>query len=157
MAERHHQLIRCLLLLPAGLLASCMVLPTSEPPPSPQTPAEDYRTVATEHRDRVMNPATASLIEQGRALRRAGQPLQAAATLERALRIDPQEPAIWLELADLRYAAAEWQKAEQFARRARSLAPADSALHGAAVALLADSLDRQGRLTEARSLREGGG
>ena len=151
MAERRHQLIYWLL-PPALLLAGCGVLPTSEPLPPPQTPAEDYRTVATEHRDRVMNPATASLIEQGRALQRAGRPLQAAAALERALRIDPNEPAVWLELAELRYAAANWQDAEQFARRARSLAPANSALevsdkswssHSGSFSVISSVMDRE--------------
>ncbi len=155
MAERRLELISGLLLLQAGLLAGCGVLPTTGEV-TPQTPSEDYRTVATEHRDRVMNPATASLLEQGRALRRAGRPDQAAVTLERALRIDPNEPEIWLELAELRYAAADWPEAEQFARRARSLAPADSPVRSNAVALIADALDRQGRQLEAERLREQG-
>ena len=127
------------------------------PQPGPQDPdADEIPVTAPQRQERRAGPATATLIEQSRALHESGQSAQAAVTLERALRIEPNDPAVWLELARLRYAAADWAQAEQFARRAESLAGGDPALRKQAVELIADSLVRQGRPTEAERLRSGG-
>ena len=86
----------------------------------------------------VVPPAVDSLLRQGESERRAGQFANATATLERAARIGPRVPAVWLELARLRFAEGEYGQAEQMARKARSLAPAGSLEREQATALIAE-------------------
>jgi Tfp pilus assembly protein PilF len=77
--------------------------------------------------------------------RRAGDYAQAAATLERALRIEPGSAAVWLELARVRLAQGDYVQAGQLARKAGSLATGQPALAAASQAVLAEALERQGQ------------
>lgn len=153
MAERHHQLRKLAALAAPLLLAGCGALP--EPGPV-ERPVEDVPVTDAEYRRQIMRPATDSLLVQSREQAADGRPDLAAATLERALRIDPEEPALWLELGKLAYERGDWADAEQYARRARSLAAGAPSVESRATALLADALDRQGRIAEAERLRDGG-
>jgi cytochrome c-type biogenesis protein CcmH/NrfG len=47
---------------------------------------------------------------------------QAVALLERAIRIDPGDPQLWLELSRLHLGQGAFDEAEQMARKALSLA-----------------------------------
>lgn len=150
MAERRTELI-LVLGLAVVTLAGCATAPGSD-----ETYSERRAVLTgsgTEPRPQTMNPASASLLQQAAEQRRGGNVAQAAATLERAVRIDPGEPAVWLALAQVRYAEGNWQQAEQLARRARSLAADQSAIDAEARSLLADALDRQGRQQEAADIR----
>src|SRR5690606_28745671 len=69
------------------------------------------------------------------------------ATLERALRIEPAAPAIWLELARLELAQGRYARAEQLARKAESLAVPGSTMAGECHTTVA----------EARRMAQGGG
>jgi len=153
MAERHLQLKRLAALAGPLFLGGCGVLP--EPGPV-ERPVEDVPVTDAEYRRQVMRPATDSLLVQSREQAADGRPDLAAATLERALRIDPDEPALWLELGKLAYERGDWADAEQYGRRARSLAAGVPAVESRATALVADALDRQGRAAEAERLRDGG-
>jgi len=122
------------------LLAACSTVPTGAPrqdgaaaPPAGAPPAPDMR------------PVSATLLAQSRAQLRDGNSAQAAATLERAIRIDPGEPAVWLALARLRYTEGNWQQAEQLARKAKSLAARGSAVRSAAEQVIGDALLMQGQ------------
>ncbi|MGB5209684.1 MAG: tetratricopeptide repeat protein [Gammaproteobacteria bacterium] len=77
---------------------------------------------------RPRNSAAIALQSQAEASRRAGNPDQAAATLERAVRIAPDDAELWLALASLRLQQGQTQQAIELARRAESLAPQGSAL-----------------------------
>ena len=52
----------------------------------------------------------------------AGEPDMAAATIERALRIQPRNPVLWLDLAAVRFAQNEYSQAESTAKRALTYA-----------------------------------
>ena len=134
-----------MVLLMVALTAGCGTLPATSQPAT----AEDYPVGPEPDRARVMNPASASLLEQSRTQQQSGNLAQAAATLDRAVRIDPSEPAVWLALARLRYAESNWAQAEQLARRAESLSAADSSVAHDARSLVAEALRRQGRVDEA--------
>ncbi|MEQ8207057.1 MAG: hypothetical protein RIA65_12830 [Woeseia sp.] len=149
MAQRRFQLI-ALVTLATAVLSGCSALPANQQIPRPA----DYPVSGPEHRERVMNPASVSLLEQSRQQQRSGNLAQAGSTLERAVRIDPSEPAVWLALAQLRYEESNWNQTEQLARKAYSLAADGSAERRAAQSLIADALDRQGRSEEAQRLRE---
>jgi len=50
---------------------------------------------------------------------------QAAASLERALRIDPHNPILWHNLAGSRLAQADWKRAANLAQKSNALAGSD--------------------------------
>ncbi len=76
------------------------------------------------------------LLEQSRAARAAGNYDQASATTERALRIDPNNAALWLELGEIALATGETKQAETLARKALSLAADDRSVTAQAERLL---------------------
>jgi len=86
-----------------------------------------------------MSSAGQALLEQGRAQRRDGDLAQASASLERALRIEPDQPAVWLELGQLRFEEGNFAQAEQMGRKALSLAPEGSLVGEQASRLIADA------------------
>lgn len=85
------------------------VPPVVEPPPPPP---KSFK----------LGPATSALVTQARGSSGAGDYDAAAATLERALRIEPANPLVWIEMARVRLASGDAQQAENMARRALSLA-----------------------------------
>jgi tetratricopeptide (TPR) repeat protein len=140
MAERRIQLVTAQAVLLCTVLIGCATLPGSGGDETPPLP------VPGDHgREAVMRPVSESLLLQSRQEQQYGDYGQAAATLERAIRIDPAEPAVWLELARVRYAENNWPQAEQLARKAYSLAGVASPLRADAARLIADALVMQGR------------
>jgi cytochrome c-type biogenesis protein CcmH/NrfG len=73
----------------------------------------------------------------------------AAATIERAMRIEPDNPLLWIELGRVRYTAADASQAESMGRKALALAPGDPQAQSSAWYLIADSLRSQRRNQEA--------
>jgi Tfp pilus assembly protein PilF len=126
--------------LAAAALAGCATAPLPEPSGesrAPGTGAGAGQGAAT--------PATAAgaLVLQGANERRAGDYRRAEATLERALRVDPSSPAVWLELARVRLAQGDFAQAEQLALKAESLADPESPLAEECRALRAEARQRQ--------------
>ena len=91
-----------------------------------------------------MSAAGEALLAQGRAQRDAGELGQASMTLERAIRIEPDQPALWLELARVRLDEGSFAQAEQLARKAGSLAVAEAPLTESIEAVIAESRRRRG-------------
>ena len=75
---------------------------------------------------------TAALVEQGRRQSADGQYDQAVASVERALRIEPGNPWLWLELAQIHRSAGNARQADGHARKALSLAGTDRTAEQAA-------------------------
>src|SRR5690606_254579 len=67
-------------------------------------------------------PASRALLAQSRSERAAGSYAAAAASVERALRIDPNNALLWLELAQIRLEERDPAQAYTMARQAQSLA-----------------------------------
>lgn len=115
--------IRALTLLAVLVAGGCATTapgPASGPGGDSAAPAPDARN--------GLGPAGEALLIQGANERRTGDYPAAAATLERALRIEPGAPALWLELARVRLLQGDFAQAEQLARKAGSLAPPGSPL-----------------------------
>ena len=96
----------------------------SAPPgeqPAPVTPPAPSSTA----RESV---AIAGLMDSARTDAAAGRLAEAAATLERALRIEPRNPRLWQELARVRLQQGDFPQAESMAQRSNSWAGSDSAL-----------------------------
>ena len=85
-----------------------------------------------------VHPAAAQFLADARNWRQLGNEARAAASLERAIRIDPRHPEPWLALAWLRYEGDDIDQAENLALKARSLAPRDSTWFEEAEGLLVE-------------------
>ena len=103
------------------LLAGCAAPPPApEPKPAPPPPP------APEARKESV--AVASLMDSARSDVAGGRLSNAAATLERALRIEPTNPRLWQELARVRLQQGQFAQAESTAMRSNSYAGTDAAL-----------------------------
>jgi cytochrome c-type biogenesis protein CcmH/NrfG len=69
----------------------------------------------------------------------AGRLGSAAATLERALRIEPRNPRLWHELAKVRLRQADYSQAESLAARSNTYAGDDRDLRAANQKVISDA------------------
>jgi Tfp pilus assembly protein PilF len=97
-----------------------------------------------------LSPATKALVTQAQSQLAAGNDSQAASTLERALRIEPNNPLIWIEMAKLRQEEGNATQAENLAKKALSMATGDARAQASAWRVMADSYRARGRNPEAR-------
>ena len=74
----------------------------------------------------------------------SGRLTNAAATLERAMRIEPRNPRIWQELARVRLKQGEYAQAESTAARSNSFAGSDNALRADNWRLIAQAREARG-------------
>ena len=70
-------------------------------------------------------------MESARADAAAGRLVQAAGSLERALRIEPRNPRLWHELAKVRLRQGDTAQASNLAARSNSFAGSDAQLRAA--------------------------
>jgi hypothetical protein len=80
--------------------------------------------------------AAAALLTQSQAERNTGEFDRAAATLERALSLSPDDPALWVELAEVRLAQGNPALAPETARKALTVTGNDFALESRARRLI---------------------
>lgn len=99
------------------------------------------------------DPATSALLARSDSALAAGNPGEAIAYAERAMRIRPHDPLLWMRLAELQLANEDPVAAEQLARRAVSLSGSSEALARRAWLLVADARAAQGDQIEARRIR----
>ena len=120
----------------ALLLAACASTPRPEPgpPPSPFSTLPPHPET----------PAVASLIDNARLDSQAGRYTNAAASLERALRIEPRNPRLWQELSRVRLSQRDFAQAESCAQRSNSWAGSDNALRFQNWQLIAQARDARG-------------
>ena len=108
------------LLFLLALLAGCATPPSG---PEPDKPAEAEVPVVTPASPPVKeNIAVAGLMETARADAASGNLASAAASIERALRIEPRNPRLWHELARVRLKQGQYAQAENVAARSNSWA-----------------------------------
>ena len=138
--------MRILLALLALIVAGCATVyapapgPVPEPVPAPEAP--------------VGSPAVVALFDGARADSAAGRLSNAAASLERALRIEPRNPRLWQELARVRLAQGDWAQAESVARRSNSWAGGDAALRAENWRLIAQAREARGDSAGAKAALE---
>jgi tetratricopeptide (TPR) repeat protein len=147
MAQTHRSLRALAAVLAAAVLVSGCPAPspsgplTPIPPPAPRAPPAP--------RENHLSPATRSLVTQSRTLASHGDLDGASSTLDRALRIEPNNPLLWIELGRLRLAESDAHQAESCGRKALGLASGDHGTQAQAGRLLADALRAQRRNQEA--------
>lgn len=108
----------------------------AEAPPAPAEPLPLPRTAPP------VSSAGQALLNQSRGHQAAGRYEQAAASIERALRIEPRQPVLWLELGNIRLKEGDFAQAESMGRKALSLATGDAALTARAEQLIATAKKR---------------
>jgi Tetratricopeptide repeat len=119
------------------------------PIPGQALPGPPERPAPGAPREFHLGPAASALVTQARTQAGGGEYGQAAATLERALRIEPGNPLLWIELGRVRLSENNAAQAEAMGRKALALATGDPAAQAAAWHLIADSLRARGRDPEA--------
>ena len=129
-------------------------VPTSQPPPqTPPSSAEQKPTTPEvpkpAPRQFRLSAASSALVAQAHSQTKSGNPVAAAATLERALRIEPSNPLLWIELGRLRLDEKNPAQADSMGRKALALATGDPNTQAAAWRLIAESLRARGRDDEA--------
>lgn len=132
---------------------SAPVAKAPEPAPAPVAPSPP---VSTRHYQ--LGPATGALVAQAQAAGGRADYLTAMSTLERAVRIEPRNPLVWIEMAKVRLAAGEAQQAESVARKAVALSEGDQrtsneAWKQVALALKAQNRNPEAAAAEARASR----
>ena len=114
--------------------------PAAQPvPEAPRPPPKNFR----------LGPAAAALVSQAHAQARTGNYEPAAATLERALRIEPENPILWIELGQVRLDEGNAAQADGMGHKALALAAGDARAQASAWRLIGDSLRARGRNPEA--------
>jgi cytochrome c-type biogenesis protein CcmH/NrfG len=168
MVKKHRSLTLAAMLGAALLLAGCPspwprpsapASPSAIPPP-PAPASEPAQVPAAPGaprpqappRENHLSPATRSLVAQAHQLLTHGDLDGASSTLDRALRIEPSNPLLWIELGRVRLTESDAHQAEVCARKALALASGDHAAQAQAGRVLADALNAQGRNPEAQEV-----
>ncbi|HEY9181937.1 MAG TPA: tetratricopeptide repeat protein [Gammaproteobacteria bacterium] len=114
--------------------------PASEPSartiPSSPTPAPPRDVAPAPRPQSDASSASSVLLQQSRTQRAAGSLPTAKASLERALRLDPNNPEIWLELGEIELQTGNASQAATMARKALTLAGRDGSVTARAERLL---------------------
>jgi tetratricopeptide (TPR) repeat protein len=112
--------------------------PAPLPPPTTRTPPQPVprSDVPASRPQSDASGASGALLEQSRAQRAAGSLPAARASLERALRLDPNNAVLWLELGELELQTGNAAQASEMARKALTLAGRDARLTTRAERLL---------------------
>jgi len=118
--------------------------PVIDTPPPSQLPRERPRSPPA-----TLSPASRTLVTQAQAQRKKGDLPGATVSLERALRIEPRNPLLWLEMGRLRMDQHNYLQAENMGRKALSMSVGDDSTQSAAWRLIADSLRARDRNPEA--------
>ena len=142
--------MRTLIALLAIAVAACATVRQPEPggpvpEPAPPLPAPAARTE---------NLAIAGLLDGARADAAAGRLANAAASLERALRIEPRNPRLWQELARVRLKQGDYAQAESTAARSNSWAGSDNALRADNWRIIAHAREARGDAEGAKGALE---
>lgn len=159
------RLFACCVVMIAGGCATPQ--PYEAPPPSPPT-AEAEPGVQTQpgspptsveapqplpepvNREPALSPASRALVSQAQAQITAKNYAVAASSIERALRIEPANPLLWIELAKVRQAEGNYVQAENMARKAVSMSVQAPKAQAQAWQLIAQTFRARGKNLEAR-------
>jgi tetratricopeptide (TPR) repeat protein len=140
------------LALIAALVAGCATAP--EPAPGPQPAPAPAPAPEPAARPPSENVAVAGLMQNARTEAAAGRFANSAATIERALRIEPRNPRLWQELARVRLKQGEFAQAESVAARSNSWAGSDNTLRAENWRLIAESREARGDAAGAQKALE---
>ena len=150
---------------PAQRPAGSGPVPTAPPPaveaPSPEAePAVEVPPPAPPPRERpkaaaaTLSPASKALVSQAQAQRKKGDLPGATVSLDRALRIEPNNPLLWIEMGRLRMDQRNYPQAENMGRKALAMSVGDDRTQSMAWQLISDSLRARGKNIQAQEATE---
>jgi Tetratricopeptide repeat len=167
---------RTLVFATLATLSACTAPNPYEPPPPAQGPATPGGTpVETQPaptpppideptqlpppvvREPTLGAASRALVGQAQTQLASKNYAVAAASIERALRIEPDNPLLWIELGKVRQAEGNYQQAENMGRKAASMSVNAPKTQSAAWSLIAESLRARGKNAQAREAQERAG
>jgi|GEM_PF-686433 hypothetical protein len=117
-----------------------VVVPRPPPPPRPRPKVPPAK----------LSPASQSLVTQAQAQRKKGDLPGASVSLERALKIEPRNPLLWIEMGRLRMDQHNYAQAEALGRKAISMSAGDVRTQSTAWQLVGDSFRARGRNPQAQ-------
>jgi tetratricopeptide (TPR) repeat protein len=117
--------------------------------PGPPVAVQPERPYTPPTRQFRLGTAASALVAQARQQAGGGEYGPAAATLERALGIEPDNPLLWIELGRVRLGENNAPQADAMGRKALTLATGDAAAQAGAWRLIADALRVRGRNPDA--------
>ncbi len=117
-------------------------------------PLTDEQTPAPADEGAAVNPAIVTLLNQAGQQARDGETQRAAATLERALEIEPENAWLWHRLAALRLEQGRLDEALNLAVRSNHLDPNNAQLVADNWRLIAEARSRQGDEAAAEAAAE---
>ena len=121
----------------------------TQPAPTPPPVGEPEPLPAPVVREPVLSPASRALVGQAQTQLASKNYAVAASSIERALRIEPDNALLWIELGKVRQAEGNYVQAENMGRKAVSMTDAPRA-QATAWRLIADSFRARGKNVEAR-------
>ncbi len=125
--------------------------PTTQPvvpqPPAPPQPVPQPQQPPT--RQFHLGAATNALVQQASRQAASGNPQLAQSTLERALRIEPANPLLWIMLGEAHESEGQYELAGSMGHKAIQLAAGDPRAQASAWRLVGDSLRARGRNQDA--------
>lgn len=122
----------------------------TQPAPAPPPVAEPQPLPAPIVREPILSPASRALVGQAQTQLASKNYAVAASSIERALRIEPDNALLWIELGKVRQAEGNYVQAENMGRKALSMATNAPRAQSSAWSLIAESLRARGRNPEAR-------
>lgn len=155
-------------LVTSAALAACAVpspyqqpAPPSQQPPetppaetrpgeAPNTVEEPQPSPAPVVREPTLGAASRALVGQAQTQLATKNYAVAASSLERALRIEPDNPLLWIELGKVRLAEGNYVQAENMARKAVSMSVNAPRAQSSAWRLIAESYRARGKNIEAQ-------
>lgn len=129
--------------------APAQSVPKSALAPAQPAPAQPVPPPVQPKRQFHLGAAAAALVRQARQQAASGNSQLALSTVERALRIEPKNPLLWLMLGQAHQGAGQYGLAESMGHKALQLASGDPDLQSRAWRLIGDALRAQGRNQEA--------
>jgi uncharacterized protein HemY len=125
----------------------------SGPTPGTEAPIEVPTPLPPPARPRAapatLSPASKALVSQAQTQRKRGDLPGAAVSLDRALRIEPNNPLLWIELGRLRMDQGNFPQAEGMGRKALAMSVGDDGTQAQAWQLIGDSLRARGHNSQA--------
>ena len=122
---------------------------TAQPPPAAQPGQPPGAPSRPPPKQYHLGAASSALVAQAHKQLTGGDFGLAAATIERAMRVEPDNPLLWIELGRVRYTAGDYSQADSMGHKALALATGDPQAQASAWRLIADSLRSRRRNEEA--------
>ena len=122
----------------------------TQPAPTPPPVGEPEPLPAPVVREPVLSPASRALVGQAQTQLASKNYAVAASSIERALRIEPDNALLWIELGKVRQAEGNYVQAENMSRKALSMAGNAPRAQSAAWSLISESYRARGKNSEAR-------